>query len=102
MPKKSTADVMFALSVLMEKYRGGQNKLHCVFVALKKANNRVPRAVVLREEYMRMVKDMYEESKTVVGVLGPWSQGGGSDLTPFLFAVVMHSLTDEVRGQAGC
>ena len=43
MPRKSATDVMFALRVLMEKYREGQKELHCVFVDLKKAYDKVPR-----------------------------------------------------------
>ena len=42
MPEKGTTDVMFALRMLMEKYREGQKKLRCVFVDLEKAYNRVP------------------------------------------------------------
>ena len=40
---KRTTDAMFALRMLMEKYREGQRELHCVFVDLEKAYNRVPR-----------------------------------------------------------
>lgn len=32
MPRKSTTDAIFALRILMEKYRDGQRELHCVFV----------------------------------------------------------------------
>ena len=32
MPRKSTTDAIFALRMLMEKYREGQKELHCVFV----------------------------------------------------------------------
>ena len=41
MPGKGTIDAMFALRMLKEKYRKGQRELHCVFVNLEKAYNRV-------------------------------------------------------------
>ena len=37
MPGKRTTDAIFALRMLMEKYRVGQTELHCVFVELEKA-----------------------------------------------------------------
>ena len=37
MPGKGTIDAMFALKMLMEKYREGQRDLHCVLVDLEKA-----------------------------------------------------------------
>ena len=43
MPGKRTTDAMFALRMLIEKYREGQRELHCVFVDLEKAHNRAPR-----------------------------------------------------------
>ena len=42
MPGKGTTDAMFALRILMEKYREGQREIHCVFVDLEKAYPRVP------------------------------------------------------------
>ena len=51
MPGKGTTDAMFALRMLMEKYREGQRELHCVFVDLEKAYDRV-----LREELWYCMK----------------------------------------------
>ena len=41
MPGKGTTNAMFALRMLMEKYREGQRELHCVIMDLEKAYNRV-------------------------------------------------------------
>ena len=43
MPGKKTTDAMFALRMLIKKYREGQRELHCVFVNLEKACDKVPR-----------------------------------------------------------
>ena len=45
MPEKGSTNAMFALKMLMEKYREGQGVLHCAFVDLEKALDKV-----LREE----------------------------------------------------
>ena len=73
-PGKSTTDALFALRVLMEKYREGQKELLCVFVDLEKAYDKVPREEVwycmrksgLAEKYVRIVQYMYDDSTTAV------------------------------------
>ena len=57
------------------------------------------------EKYVRLVQDMYEGSKTVVRCAVETTESfkvkvglhRGSALSPFLFAVIMDRLTDEVR-----
>ncbi|MCJ8738186.1 hypothetical protein PDJAM_G00032520 [Pangasius djambal] len=116
MPRKSTTDAIFALRILMEKYRDGQRELHCVFVDLEKAYDRVPREELLycmrksgvAEKYVRVVQDMYERSRTVVRCgVGQTEEfkvevglHQGSALSPFLFAMVMDQLSEEVRQES--
>ena len=113
MPGKGTTDAIFALRMLMEKYREGQRELHCVLVDLEKAYDRVPREELwhcmrksgIVEKYVRLVQDMYEESETVMRCAVGNTESfkvkvglhQGSALSPFLFAVIMDRLTDEVR-----
>ncbi|KAK3557529.1 hypothetical protein QTP70_028486 [Hemibagrus guttatus] len=116
MPRKSTTDAIFALRILMEKYRDGQKELHCVFVDLEKAYDRVPREELwycmrksgVAEKYVRVVQDMYERSRTVVRcAVGQTEEfkvkvglHQGSALSPFLFAIVMDQLSEEVRRES--
>ncbi|KAK3557609.1 hypothetical protein QTP70_030538 [Hemibagrus guttatus] len=113
---KSTTDAIFALRILMEKYRDGQRELHCVFVDLEKAYDRVPREELwycmrksgVAEKYVRVVQDMYERSRTVVRcAVGQTEEFNvevglhqGSALSPFLFAIVMDQLSEEVRQES--
>ena len=112
-PGKGTTDAMFALRMLMEKYREGQRELHYVFVNLEEAYDRVPweelwycmRKSGIVEKYVQLVQDMYEGSKTVVRCAVGTTESfkvkvglhRGSALSPFLFAVIMDRLTNEVK-----
>ncbi|KAI5622938.1 migration and invasion-inhibitory protein [Silurus asotus] len=56
------------------------------------------------EKYVRVVQDMYKDSVTAVGTID-WFKvkvglHQGSALSPFLFAVVMERLKDEVRQES--
>ena len=112
-PGKETTNAMFALRMLMEKYRKGQRELHSVFADLEKAYDRVPREELwycmrksgIVEKYVQLVQDMYEGSETVVRCAVRTTESfkvkvglqQGSALSPFLFAVIMDRLMDEVR-----
>ena len=111
MPQQITADALFALRVLVEKYRAGQKELHCEFVDLEKAYYDVPREKVwycmrksgLAEKYVIIVKYMYDDnSGEVCGKSDGWVRGKGGvasriGFEPLLFAMVMDMMTDEIR-----
>ena len=116
MPNRSTTDAIFALRQLVEKYREGQKNLHCIFIDLEKAYDRVPRQEVwnclrlkeVEEKYIRIIQDMYKDSKTLVRCAAGDTDEfevtvglhQGSALSPFLFAVVMDCMTREVQREA--
>ena len=103
-------DAIFALRQLMEKYTEGRQKLHCVFIDLAKAYDRVPRAEVwscmrlkkVSEKYIRVVQDMYKNSSTQVRTSADVSESfevsvgvhQGSALSPFLFTVIMDCMSE--------
>ncbi|KAK3565777.1 hypothetical protein QTP86_015040 [Hemibagrus guttatus] len=83
---------------------------------LEKAYDRVPREELwycmrksgVAEKYVRVVQDMYERSRTVVRcAVGQIEEFNvevglhqGSALSPFLFAIVMDQLSEEVRQES--
>ena len=113
---KSTTGAIFALRQLQERYREGQQDLHCVFIDLEKVYDRVPREELywcmrdkgVPEKYIRLVKDMYHQCETAVrcaaGTSEPFAvEVGlhqGSAFSPFLLAIMMDSLTENIRKQA--
>jgi len=116
MKGKGTVDAIFALRQLQEMYREAQRIIHCVFLDLEKAYDRVPREELFRclrsnkvpEKYVRVIKDMHKNSKTVVRCAAGETEEfevtvgvhQGSALSPFLFAIIMDVLTEEVRKKA--
>ncbi|KAK3550569.1 hypothetical protein QTP70_000050 [Hemibagrus guttatus] len=87
-----------------------------VLTNLEKAYDRVPREELwycmrksgVAEKYVRVVQDMYERSRTVVRcAVGQTEEFNvevglhqGSALSPFLFAIVMDQLSEEVRQES--
>ena len=87
-----------------------------IFIDLEKAYDRVPsgeqcwcmRGKRVPEKYVRLVKDMYHQCETVVryaaGTSEPFAvEVGlhqGSALNPFLFAIMVDSLTETIRKEA--
>ncbi|KAK3559083.1 hypothetical protein QTP86_002995 [Hemibagrus guttatus] len=87
-----------------------------VLTNLEKAYDRVPREELwycmkksgVAEKYVRVVQDMYERSRTVVRcAVGQTEEfkvevglHQGSALSPFLFAIVMDQLSEEVRQES--
>ncbi|KAK3573614.1 hypothetical protein QTP86_030001, partial [Hemibagrus guttatus] len=92
------------------------NLFNRVLENLEKAYDRVPREELwycmrksgVAEKYVRVVQDMYERSKTVVRcAVGQTEEFNvevglhqGSALSPFLFAIVMDQLSEEVRQES--
>ena len=116
MPERSTTDAIFSLWMLLEKWKEGQKGVHCVFVDLKKAYDRVPREELWEclhlakalECYVRVVMDMYDGARIAVrssaGLTEEFEVGvglhQGSALSPFLFAIMMDKLTEEIQTES--
>ena len=113
MPWRSTTNAIFGLRMMMEKWREGQKELHCVFIDLEKAYDRVPREELwecmrqagVPECYVMSIQDMYEGARTSVRSAAGLTEDfevrvglhQGSALSPFLFAIIMDVLTKDVR-----
>ncbi|KAK3569471.1 hypothetical protein QTP86_031431, partial [Hemibagrus guttatus] len=92
------------------------NLFNRVLENLEKAYDRVPREELwycmrksgVAEKYVRVVQDMYERSRTVVRcAVGQTEEFNvevglhqGSALSPFLFAILMDQLSEEVRQES--
>ena len=113
MPGRSTTDAIFCLRMLLEKWTERQKAVHCVFIDLEKAYDRVPREELweclrLAETsacYIRIIKDMYVGATTAVrsaaGLTEEFKVGvdlhQGSALSPFHFAIIRDKLTEDIR-----
>ena len=113
---RSTTDAIFSLRQTIEKHREGQENLHCVFIDLEKAYDRVPRDEVwnclrikgVSEKYVKLIQDMYQDSKAQVRCSNGLSEQfevkvgvhQGSALSPLLFIIIMDCLTEDIRQTA--
>ncbi|KAK3519958.1 hypothetical protein QTP70_008901 [Hemibagrus guttatus] len=109
--RQRNRDVKDVQQVRVIKDRDGR-----VLTNLEKAYDRVPREELwycmrksgVAEKYVRVVQDMYERSRTVVRcAVGQTEEFNvevglhqGSALSPFLFAIVMDQLSEEVRQES--
>ena len=116
MPKRSTPDAIFFLRMLLEKWTEGQKAVHCAFIDLEKAYDRVPREELweclrLAETskcYIKIIQDMYDEVTTTVRSAASLTKEfkigvglyQGSALRPFLFAIIINRLTENIRKDA--
>ena len=112
-PGRGTIDAIFILQQLQEKYREVNRDLYLTFVDLEKAYDRIPRELVywsLRkrrtpERLVRLVETTYKNAMTVVRT--PYGKTEefqirvglhqGSGLSPFLFIVILDTISDEFR-----
>ena len=121
MRSQPTVDAIFALRQLQEKYHEAQSNLRAIFIDLEKVYDWMPREELywcmrqklVPEKCIRVVRDTHIHIRTYVYTrvkplcdvqLEPQRQfpvkvqpHQGSALSPFLFAIIMDCLTEEVR-----
>ena len=113
MPGMSTTDAIFCLRMQLEKWTEGQKAARCAFIDLEKAYDKVFREELwecLRlaealECYIRIIKDMYDGAATTVksaaGLTEEFKVGVvlhlDSAFSPFLFAIIVDKLTENIR-----
>ena len=111
-PGKSTMEPIFALIIIQEKYLEKRKELNLVFVDLEKAYDRIPRDLIwwslrkrgLEEQYITVIRDIYERSKTKVRTLTGSTKEfqidvcihQGSALSTFIFIVILYVLTESI------
>ena len=97
----------------MEKWTEEQKAVHCAFIDLEKAYDRVPREELWEclwlaetsECYIKIIKDMYDGATTTVrsaaGLTEEFKVGvelhQGSALSLFLFAIIIDRLMEDIR-----
>ena len=116
MPGRSTTDAIFCLRMLLEKWTKGQKAVHCAFIDLEKAYDRVPKEELWKclrlaetsECYINIIKDMYDGATTTVRSAAGLTEEfkvsvelhQGSALSLFLFAIIIDRLTEDIRRDA--
>ena len=110
---KGTTDAIFVVRQLQEKFLEKQKDLFMAFIDLEKAYDRVPRELVywclrkrkVPENLIKIIEATYERTETVVrtgsGNTEPFEikvgLHQGSALSPFLFVIVLDTLSNEFR-----
>jgi hypothetical protein len=105
---RSTMEVIFLISQLMERCREQKKDLHMIFIDLEKAYGKMLRNVMWKalekhkvsSKYITLIKDMYDNVVTSDGNTNnfPFNIGlhQGSALSPYLFALVMDEVTRDI------